>query len=179
MRLAWQVFVVCTMALSFCSCAGYRLGPNTGVVPGSKTIQVRPFTNHTLEPHLTDALTTALRKQIQRDGTYKLDTTDQADVILTGTIIDYSRAELSYQPTDAVSVLDYRLTMKVHVVATECATGKVILDKDVQAATVVRVSADLARTEHQALPLLAETMAKTITDLLVDGDWGNNLPPAD
>ena len=149
------------------------------LAPGSKTIQVQPFANRTAEPRLTDALAAALRKQIQRDTACRLVTKGDADIVVTGEIIEYNRTELSYQPADAVSVLDYRVTMTAHVVAREVATGRVVLDKEVQAGTLVRVGADLANAERQALPLLAETMAKNITDLLVDSDWESDSQPGD
>ena len=38
-------------------CAGYRLGPTGGFAAGEKSIQVMPFSNQTLEPRLTDAVT--------------------------------------------------------------------------------------------------------------------------
>lgn len=169
-----QALLVCATALVICGCAGYKLGPTAALAPGSKTIQVQPFANRTPEPHLTDALTAALRKQIQRNTTGRLVTKGDADIVVTGEIVQYNRTELSYQPADAVSVLDYRVTMTAHVVAREVATGRVVLDKEIQAGALVRVGPDLANAERQALPLLAETMAKSITDLLFDGDWGSD-----
>ncbi len=177
MQPARQVFFICATALALCGCVGYRLGPTTSLGTGSKTILVQPFANQTHEPHLTDALVAALRKQIQRNGTYRLTTKGDADVAVTGRIVDYKRTELSYKPTDAVSVLDYRLALTVHVVAREIATGRVILQKEVQSSTLVRLGADLANAERQALPILADTMAKNITDLLADGDWESNPQP--
>src|ERR1051326_2872926 len=77
----------------FChfSCAGYRLGPTNGLAAGDKAIQIMPFANQTLEPRLTDAVTAQLRKQIQHDGTFRLATHDDGDIVVTGAIIRYTR----------------------------------------------------------------------------------------
>ena len=53
-------------------CAGYRLGPVSGVAPGTRSVQVNPFTSQTVEPRLGEAVTGQLRSQLQRDGTYRL-----------------------------------------------------------------------------------------------------------
>ncbi len=161
----------CAAALTLTGCAGYRLGPVGGLAPGTRSIQVSVFANRTSEPHLAESLVVALRKQIQRDGTYRLASDSEADVVVSGEIIEYNRIELSYQPADAVTVMDYRVTMTAQVRARECATGKVILEKQVQASTLIRAGPDISSAERQALPLLADAMAKNITDLLVHGDW--------
>ncbi|MCX7722871.1 MAG: LPS assembly lipoprotein LptE [Verrucomicrobiae bacterium] len=178
MRLVRQLSFVLGTAIALCGCAGYRLGPATGAAPGAKSIHVQPFANRTMEPGLADPLVAALRKQLQRDGTYRLTAQADADLVLGGEIIEYKRAELSYNPADAVSTLDYRLTITARAVARERSTGRQILDKQFQASTLVRVGADLATAERQALPLLAESLAKRITDALVDGDWEDAAPPS-
>lgn len=152
-------------------CAGYRLGPSNGQTAGSRSIQVRPFANQTLEPRLGDALTAALRKNLQRDGTYRLATHDDGDVIVTGNITHYDRTDLTYNPNDILTVLDYRVTATAHVTARERSTGRTILDRDVTGYTLVRPGPDLTSAERQAMPLLADDVAEKVAGLLVDGVW--------
>ena len=152
-------------------CAGYRLGPTSGLAAGDKSVQIAPFLNRTLEPRLSDALALQLRKQLQRDGTYRLASHDDGDVIVTGTIVRYDRLELSFQPSDVLTVRDYRLRMTAHVTARERASGKMLLDQPVTGTTLVRVGNDFASSERQALPLLADDLARNVTALLVDGTW--------
>src|SRR5207247_6690500 len=77
--------------LLLAGCAGYHLGPTAGQTAGARSIQINPFLNQTIEPRLSEALTHALRKQIQQDGTFRLNTADDGDIILTGAIIKYDR----------------------------------------------------------------------------------------
>ncbi len=152
-------------------CAGYHLGPSNGQVAGSRSVQVRPFANQTLQPQLGDALTAALRKRMQQDGTYRLATHDDGDVIVTGSITHYDRADITYNPNDILTVLDYRVTATVHVIVRERSTGRTILERDVNGYTLVRPGADLTSAERQAMPLLADDIAQKVTGLLVDGMW--------
>ena len=152
-------------------CAGYRLGPTNGMEARSKSIQVNPFQNQTLEPRLTDHTTHSLRKRLQQDGTYELNTKDSGDVIVNGVITGFRRSELAFQPSDVRTVRDYHLYMTAQVRAVDRATGKVLLNRPVTGRTTIRVGSDLASAERQAIPLLAEDLARNTTSLLVDGTW--------
>lgn len=152
-------------------CAGYKLGPTNGMEARSKSIQVNPFQNKTLEPRLTDYTTHSLRKRLQQDGTYELNTKDEGDVVVTGTITGFRRSELAFQPSDVRTVRDYYLYMTAQVHAVDRTTGKVLLNKPVTGRTSIRVGADLSSAERQAIPLLADDLARNATSLLVDGTW--------
>ena len=166
----WRL-LLCLLLLNLCGCAGYRLGATNGEAQGSRSVQISPFNNETLEPRLTDAVTAQLRKSLQRDNTFRLATHDDADIIVTGKITHYRRHALSSQPHDVETASDYRITMTAQVTARERATGKVLFDQPVHGFTVIRVESDIVSAERQALPLLAGNLAKNVTDLLADGRW--------
>jgi Lipopolysaccharide-assembly len=107
------------LLLMLCGCAGYRLGPTNPEQTAGKSVQVNLFENKTLEPRLAEAVTQALRKSLQQDGAYKLSTHNDGDVIVTGTILNYSRQGVSFQPNDLLTIRDYQLALTVHVTATE------------------------------------------------------------
>lgn len=170
------LFLQLALALPVCfiltGCAGYKLGPTNGLSAGSRSVQVNVFQNKVLEePRLSEALTAALRKQLQQDGTFTLNTRNEGDLIVNGTIIKYDRAGLSFQPQDILTPRDYRLTMWAMVDARERATGKILLNRQVRGHTTVRIGSDLTTAERQSIPLLAEDLARNITALLADGEW--------
>src|SRR5687768_4968035 len=105
----------------FCGCAAYQLGPTNGVAAGSKSIQINLFQNATKEPRLTEPVATALRRAIQQDGTYRLATGGDADVILEGAITEFDRSGISFDPRDTLTVRDYELRMTVKFTAKETA----------------------------------------------------------
>jgi hypothetical protein len=139
-------------------------------VAGEKKIQITPFLNHTLEPRLGDAVTTAVRQNIQRDGTYRLATHNDADVVVTGILTKYTRHELNFEPHDVLTVQDYRVSVTAHITARNLATGSTMTFTNI-AYTLVRVGSDLTSSERQAMPVLADELAKNVTDELVDGSW--------
>lgn len=157
--------------LAVLSGCAYRLGPTNGARAGERSVQVAPFENKTVEPRLVEAVSFALRRQLQQDGTYKLDTHDEGDIVVTGTITSYERHSLSFQSRDVLTPRDYRLTITAHVKARDRATGKLLLDRAVIGHSDIRVGPDLASAERQALPLIAADLARNATALLVDGTW--------
>ena len=161
----------CLALLVFTGCAGYSLGPTNGVGAGEKSIELSPFSNQTMEPRLGDAVATALRQNLQRDGTYHLATHGSPDLVLSGVIKRYDRHELNFVPKDVLTVSDYRVTVTAQVTAREVSSGKVILDQEVTGYTLIRVGSDITSAERQALPLLADDLARNVTSLLVDGTW--------
>ncbi len=158
-------------ALVLAGCAGYQLGPTGGQVSGARSIQINSFVNHTIEPRLTDALTHALRQQIQQDGTFKLNTRDEGDIIVAGSITKFDRQSISVRTRDALTPRDYRITITARLIARERATGKVLLDREISGHTDVRAGADLFSAERQGIPLAAEFLAASATSLLTDGSW--------
>jgi hypothetical protein len=157
--------------LCLSGCAGYQLGPSNGVAAHEKSIQVNPFANQTLQPGLTDTVASQLRKELQRDGTYQLDSHGSGDIIVTGSLTSYERAEVTFASNDILTVRDFRLSLTAQVTARERSTGRVILNQPVTGYTLIRVGSDLTSAERQGMPLLAGDLAKNVTALLVEGKW--------
>ena len=167
----WLWLLVGLVALGGSGCAGYKLGPVNGLAAREKSVQINPFDNQTLEPRLTDAVTSQLRKELQRDGTYQLATRNDGDIVVAGSIKSYQRFEVSFSSGDILTVRDFRLELGAQVTARDRSTGKVILDQMVKGTTLIRVTNDLTSSERQALPLLAADLAKNVTALLAEGSW--------
>ena len=165
------IFLVCAATVLLAGCAGYHLGPVSGGSAREKSIEILPFNNQTLQPRLGDAVTQALRERMQVDVTYRLATDGAGDVVVSGVITRYHRQGLSYLSKDATTTQNYRVDVVAHVIARERATGKTVLDKNVAAYTLVNVGTDLASSERQASPLLAEDLARNIAEALTDGAW--------
>jgi len=170
MRLIRSILLA-GFALLSGGCAGYHLGPSDGLPAGARTVFVKPFVNRTLEQRVSDDCTFAMRKELQRDGTYKLASEATANVELTGELIRYERFEISFLSTDTTTARDYRLNLTARVVARDRGTGKAILDREVTGHSLMRVGSDLPSAERQTMPLVATDLARQITALLVDGGW--------
>ena len=170
--LSWLAACGCAaLALFLGGCAGYTLGPTNGLAAGEKSLKIRPFANLTLEPRLTDTVTEQMRKELQRDGTFQLSTHGEADLVLSGSITRFQRTEVTFASTDILQVQDFRLILTAQVTVTERSTGKVLLDQAISGYTLVRVGSDMTSAERQALPLLADDLAKNTIARLSEGKW--------
>jgi hypothetical protein len=162
-----QIFVLLLLS----GCAGYKLGPSNGLEAGSRSIQINPPVNQTLEPRIAEELNHQLRKQIQRDGTYKLRTRGDGDVVVTTTITRYRRIGESFQPRDTLTIRDYRIQLFAFVTAYDRVSGRNLVNREFIGRTFVRIGSDEASAERQALPLLTEDLARNITAAIADGEW--------
>ncbi len=173
MKILRNTFVFANAAalLLLTGCAGYKLGPTNGLEAGSRTIQINQPVNQTFEPRLAVELNKQLRKQLQRDGTYRLETRGEGDVFVTTTILGYQRIGETFQPRDTLTVRDFRVVLTAHVTAYDRVSGKNLVDREFRGRTTVRLGSDQSSAERQALPLLAEDLARNITTALVDGEW--------
>lgn len=171
MRSVAPFFLIASLLLPAAGCAGYRLGSASGLAADAQSIEIIPFPNQTEEPRLSPALTSALRRQIQNNGTFKLETRGKGDLQITGNIVQYLRVGVTFQPGDVITPRDFELRMTAQVKVLNRRAGKILLQRSVTGRTLIRAFSDLASAERRALPLLADDLARKIIDLLVDGDW--------
>jgi len=157
------------LLLGTSGCAGYRLGPVNGGVAGARSVQVKAFSNETLEPRLVAAINHSLRSHLQQDGTFRVES--EGDLVVTGVLKTFTRNGVNYKSSDVLAVQDYSLQLTVQVIVTDRASGEVILDREIEGSSVVRVSADFASGQRQAVPLIADQLALRATSLIADGDW--------
>ncbi len=153
--------------LGLTGCAGYRLGP---VGPLSyRSVAVPMFQNDTPQPQLEAQLTNAILKRLHADGSLRVESESQADVLLRGRITQYSRSALRYVPTDDRAVREYRLIITAEIEARQARTGAVALKRRVLSGQAdVFVGSDLQSAELQAVPLAADDLARKVVSLLTE-----------
>jgi hypothetical protein len=134
-------------------------------------VQINPPLNKTYEPRLGQEVNQQLRKQIQRDATYRLATREEGDIVVTTTLLEYNRVGETFQPRDPTFARDYRILLVAQVKAYDRVTGQTLLNRSFTGRTYVRVGSDLPSAERQAMPLLAADLARNITTALADGEW--------
>jgi hypothetical protein len=167
----FRFLVIALFPILLAACAGYKVGPVNGVPAGSRAVTVKIFQNHTYEPRLSETVAFALRRKLQQDGTYRLDTKNAGDIIVDGIITRFDRTPVSFDPTDVLTTRDYTLTMTAEIIATERTSGKVVLQKTFSGKTTVRATPNLDAAERQAHPTMAEDLARNITSALTEGSW--------
>jgi len=159
------------LAVALAGCAGYRLGPSSGLPAGARSIQVQPFNNETKEPRISEYLVSSMRRRFLQDGTFTVATSGSPDILVTGKIIRFDRTELSYTTNDVLTPDSYTLTLTANIVAKDPLNGKITLDRTVQGHTYIIAGTDLASSEREAMPNLADDLARNAVSVLVDGPW--------
>ena len=170
-QLAGRFLLLVTAGVLAAGCASYRVGAVNPTIPADNSIQVGLFQNTTAQPGLSESVNASIRRELHSDGTFELATARDGDVLLTGNITSYRRSAVSFQPKDILSVRDFVVELSTQVKATERTSGKVLVDRIVTSRTTVRLGDDLASTERQALPLLANDLAKRTVAMLAEGEW--------
>ena len=169
--VATRAALFLAVATLVAGCASYRVGPVNPAIPAGQSVEVGLFQNATPQPGLSESVNASIRRELQRDGTFELATGGDGDVLLTGNITAYRRSAVSFQPRDILSVRDFEVELVTRILAAEKATGKVLIDHELTGRTTVRLGGDLASAERQALPLLANDLAKKTVALLAEGEW--------
>ncbi len=163
----WTLLSV--LLLGVTGCAGYRLGPVNGGAAGARSVQVKFFDNQTLEPRLVSAINHSLRRHLQQDGTFRVES--EGDLVVSGVLKEFTRNGVNYKSSDVLAVQDYSLRLTAEVIVTDRVTGQVVLKRDIVGSSVVRVNADFASGQRQAVPLIADQLALRATSIIADGAW--------
>jgi len=147
-------------------CAGYHLGA-TQDLP-YRSVAVPMFKNMTLLPQLEAQVSNAIIKRFQSDGTLEIRSVAEADVVLTGVILKYKRRPLRTLQTNTGTPREYKLTIAVRIEARDHA-GKLIFEPTtVEGSAETFIGDDLQSSEAQALPLIADDLAKRVVTLLAE-----------
>ena len=152
-------------------CAGYHIGASIPKkMEGFKTIAVPTFHNATLVPRLESLAASTVVQEFQRDGTLQVRSSQDADVILQGTIDNIRRRGARSVRSDIVKQQEYNLTVTFNYTLIERVTGKQIDAGVVVGDTSFFVSGnDVNQDERQAIPLALEKAADHIVSHITTG----------
>jgi len=116
--------LLAVLALAAC---GYHLsGTGTTVPESARTIRVALFTNHTRETGLEVRLHRAVEDEFRRQGTLRIVTEDDADLVLSGDIRRFTSVPVAFSATD--EAVQYQGIMQVSLRLTERETGHVLFE---------------------------------------------------
>ena len=115
------------LAVLVLAACGYHLtGTGTAVPEGARTIRIEPFTNHTRETGLEVHLHRAVEDEFRRQGTLRVVTEGDADLVLSGSIRRFTSVPVAFSATD--EAVQYQGIMQVSLRLTERASGHVLFE---------------------------------------------------
>ena len=167
----WTVIFLVLWGVGSAGCVGYQLGHKGTSLKGSDSIQIKPIQNSTQEPGLGEALSFALRQQIQRDGAFALETQNRGDILLEATLTSVRRNKLTLDPQDVLTIRDFEILVTAQFKATRQPGGEVLMQKEITGKTNSRAASDLTEAERRVLPLVMQDMAQQAIDQLSTPDW--------
>ena len=113
-------------ALALAGCGYHLAGTGTTVPDGARSIRIEPFTNHTRETGLEVRLHRAVEDEFRRQGTLRIVTEDDADLVLSGDIRRFTSVPVAFSATD--EAVQYQGIMQVSLRLTERETGHVLFE---------------------------------------------------
>ena len=136
---------------------------------GITTLSVPTSKNKTLEPNVEGLLADTIVKELQTDGTYKINYTDRADAIVYTTLEQVERSPARAVRGNVLATSEYIFTTTVRYEVIDRATGKQLMQGTVNGRTSFFVTADLQTDEIQALPLAFSDAAVKLASRLSEG----------
>ena len=138
------------------------------------TVAVPVFKNKTLLPRIEAQTADAVAKQFQQDGTYRIDSLDQADAIVEGTIVSVDRQPMRVFSSNVLQTSEFELTLRVHYRVVDRVTSVVLLEGDAVGVTPFftesdRVNSDLVTYQNMNYPIAAQRMAEKLVGKLAEG----------
>ena len=154
------------LAFLLAGCAGYRLGPTLGAE--YRSVAVVMFGNKTYQAQIERPITTAIIRQFQSDGTLRVESPSDADLILTGEVTQYRRQLLRSQPNDNNAPREYEINVEVRVEVRDRGGKLIIGPKTLTGKAATFIGSDLQSAEEQAMPLVAQDLAKQVVTLVAE-----------
>lgn len=144
------------------------------VLPSNiKKIAIHNFSNNTVRYGVEEKLTRKVVEEFLRNGRLEVVNADQADALLTGTIVRYSLEPVSY---DAQGVIEqYKLYIGVDVTFKDVAQDTILwTENNIYEDYTYYVTAkagQLVETENEAQEVVTDLLARDIMRRTVVGWW--------
>ncbi|MBI2437414.1 MAG: hypothetical protein HYV36_01175 [Lentisphaerae bacterium] len=169
MMYRWPVITLglaLVLLASLPGCVGYRLGST--LPPDVKSISVRLFINKSNEPLVEIDATSATVAEFQKDGTLRILSADEADLLLETTLDALTLTPLRYSESDKSKPNEYRLTLHASFVLKRAATREVMSEASVIGESTFAFIGNLTSSKRAAIPLASEDLAKRIVEKVVE-----------
>ena len=165
----WMVMTLglALVLLALPGCVGYRLGST--LPPDVKTVYVQLFINKCQEPLLEIDTTNATIAEFQKDGTLRIVSRGEADVLLETTLNAMTLTPLRYnQTTDKARPNEYRLTLQASFVLKRVKTREIMNEAAVIGESTFVFIGNLNSSKRAAIPAASEDLAKRIVEKVVE-----------
>ena len=161
-RALKAVCLLLVAAALVCGC-GYRPVVPRGPLAEANGVNVVLFQNKSYRPGLPGQLARNLVDQLALRSAGKVLAGDQAQLELTGTVLSYATAPVSYSAQDVIK--EYKSVLAVQAILRERATGKVLWKADLTEEQAFPVNTNIAlqqNAEEAAIESICRRLSEEI-----------------
>ena len=164
----WLLFFFISCFL-FSGCGYHLVGTGSSLPPHLKTIFISVFKNTSSQPEIHRELTRAVLETFINDGRLKVARKDDADLIMDGTLIYYTKRNVAFGSEDLVSniIIEVEVELKV----TDQIKNKIIIQEKLKTQWDYKSTSDIATTERarlEAIDLGFQDLGRRLVSLLID-----------
>ena len=159
-------------AFALAGCASYRW---TSSVPADmRTVSVPTFRNESDLVEFGAVTTRQVLREFQREGTFKIATSDDAAVEVQGVVKVASAGLIYFKREMSMRAFEQRLTVVADVSVVDRRSGKVVVNNRRYVADTTYFSdTDIATARRDASGRVAEDLARQIVDDVTSCRWDN------
>lgn len=171
------IFLLCLFLMSSCGYSTKSLLPSD-----QRNIYVEPFVNkinvtsettqnnyyRVYRPRLESDVTKAVIDRFIYDGNLKVTKIDNADLVLSGQLVDYNRQTLRYTSDETSE--EYRLNITVNIQLKNAKTDELIWEENnLIGDTTYFTTGSLAKSEDTAITDAIKDLARRIVERIIEG----------
>jgi len=143
-------------------CLNYQLG--TTLPANLRQVHVPSVANTSPEPGVDAVATSAVMREIQREGTLKLTPKHSATTQLDITIVKFALEPVHYRRHDTRTPDEYRAVVTAEVHFTEMGSDKLLYSSAIEGESVFPSGSDFVSAKQDELPKACEDLARKIVD---------------
>ena len=165
-KIAVRLFCVAAAAV-VAGCAGYSW--KSGVPAGMRTVSVPVFRNETFVTGLGNEVTRQILREFQREGPFKIVSSDDAALEVQGILTGESSSEAAFSRStgDRYRESRFKVTAKVSVIDKK--RGRVLVDnREYVAMTTYLDDSDAVSRKRDASGRIGEEFARKIIDDILE-----------
>ena len=138
------------------------------LLSGTQKINIAVFENKTYEYQLETSLANEITDQFIIDGELQVVNPQDADIRLTGTIVEYKREPLVYDQNDNVS--QYKIIIYADAVLTDLKNEAVIWQGSrISGEDIYFVTGNLSNSEEDARQKAFKDLAENLVNAVIEG----------
>ena len=170
MKIKMLINALCVFCIAIfnSACANYQLGSTLD--PALTDVYVPTVRSKVNQPGIEATVTSAILKEIQRDGTLRICDKGNASTILDIEIIEYNQGTLRYNSNDQTKAAEYTMTIKAKVIFRKLSGAPeqaVILERTFSGEDTFLSGMDTISARQRCLPDASKDLAEQIIDACI------------